>query len=173
MQKEDTLPWYRQFWPWFLIFLPATAVVAGLYTLWIAVQSQDSLVVDAGKSVMEATEETLLAERRALQLGLSADIGINLETGLIVARLDSAEEFATPSLMLLELSHPAFQDRDIGVPMANSRPDADGTATWSGHFASVPSGRWYVVLKADDWRLNGTWSGEAQLTLRPASEDGI
>ena len=71
--------------------------------------------------------------------------------------------------MTLELSHPAFQDRDIEIPMARSLPDADGNATWSGHFASVPDGRWYTVLHADDWRLNGTWSGDATLTLRPAS----
>ena len=33
---EDTVPWYQQFWPWFLILLPASVVVAGLTTLVIA-----------------------------------------------------------------------------------------------------------------------------------------
>ena len=27
----ESIPWYRQFWPWFLIALPATVVVAGLF----------------------------------------------------------------------------------------------------------------------------------------------
>ena len=31
----DLLPWYRQFWPWFLIALPGTVVVAAIGTLVI------------------------------------------------------------------------------------------------------------------------------------------
>ena len=30
-------PWYRQAWPWFLISLPATAVIAGSFTFYLAV----------------------------------------------------------------------------------------------------------------------------------------
>lgn len=40
------LPWYKQFWPWFIIALPASAVVAGFYTLWLAINTPDYLVVD-------------------------------------------------------------------------------------------------------------------------------
>lgn len=42
----DTQPWYRQFWPWFLIALPAAAVVASMITLWLAVTNKDPLVVE-------------------------------------------------------------------------------------------------------------------------------
>ena len=40
------LPWYRQFWPWFIIALPAAAVVASFFTLWLAISRPDYLVVD-------------------------------------------------------------------------------------------------------------------------------
>ena len=40
------LPWYRQFWPWFIIALPACAVIASFITLWLAVSRPDYLVVD-------------------------------------------------------------------------------------------------------------------------------
>jgi hypothetical protein len=40
------LPWYRQFWPWFIIALPAAAVIAGFFTLWLAISNPDYLVVD-------------------------------------------------------------------------------------------------------------------------------
>ena len=36
-------PWYRQFWPWFVIALPASAVIAGLTTVWIAVTHQQEI----------------------------------------------------------------------------------------------------------------------------------
>ena len=39
-------PWYRHFWVWFIIALPASAVIAGIYTLWLAVSNPDHLVVD-------------------------------------------------------------------------------------------------------------------------------
>jgi len=40
------LPWYRQFWPWFIIALPTAAVIASFITLWLAVSNPDPLVVD-------------------------------------------------------------------------------------------------------------------------------
>ena len=40
------LPWYRQFWPWFIIALPAAAVIASFITLWLAISRPDYLVVD-------------------------------------------------------------------------------------------------------------------------------
>jgi hypothetical protein len=39
MQQDglDTAPWFRQFWPWFIIALPSAAVIASFTTLWIAI----------------------------------------------------------------------------------------------------------------------------------------
>jgi hypothetical protein len=42
--QTDTLPWYRQFWPWFLIVLPGTAVIASLATAYVAINNQDPIV---------------------------------------------------------------------------------------------------------------------------------
>ena len=39
-------PWYRQFWPWFIIALPASVVIASFVTLWLAVTHPDHLVID-------------------------------------------------------------------------------------------------------------------------------
>jgi len=39
-------PWYRQFWPWFIIALPASAVVASFITLWLAISNPDHLVIE-------------------------------------------------------------------------------------------------------------------------------
>jgi len=42
----EGVPWYKQFWPWFIIALPASAVIASFITLWIAISNPDQLVVD-------------------------------------------------------------------------------------------------------------------------------
>ncbi len=42
----QNLPWYKQFWPWFIIALPASVVIASFVTLWLAISNPDYLVVD-------------------------------------------------------------------------------------------------------------------------------
>ena len=39
-------PWYREPWPWILMAGPAVVVVAGFFTLWLAVSTSDGLVVE-------------------------------------------------------------------------------------------------------------------------------
>jgi len=43
--QEPVEPWYRQFWPWFIIALPASAVIASFISLWLAVSNPVHLVV--------------------------------------------------------------------------------------------------------------------------------
>ena len=45
-QNNPVTPWYRQFWPWFIIALPASAVVASFITLWLAISRPDYVVID-------------------------------------------------------------------------------------------------------------------------------
>lgn len=37
-------PWYRQFWPWFLIALPLSAVIASGVTVYLAVSAPDPII---------------------------------------------------------------------------------------------------------------------------------
>ena len=46
VENSDIKPWYRQFWPWFLISIPLLTVIAGIITLAIALKYPDHLVVD-------------------------------------------------------------------------------------------------------------------------------
>tara|TARA_R110002072_G_scaffold24747_4_gene83712 strand:- start:11289 stop:11489 length:201 start_codon:yes stop_codon:yes gene_type:complete len=38
-QVTDTKPWYKQFWPWFLISLPSSVVIASIITISLAVKN--------------------------------------------------------------------------------------------------------------------------------------
>jgi hypothetical protein len=173
MQREDTKPWYRQFWPWFIIALPASAVVAGLTTVWIAMQTTDSLVVRSEDGVRNASDRQISAERLASELGLAAIIAIDSSTGVISAIMRSGELDEIPATLDFELSHPAFADRDQAITLTKAMPDEQGNPRWVGHFVSVPQGRFYAVLKSGDtWRLTAEWHGEASLTLRSGGDDG-
>ena len=169
MSELDTKPWYRQFWPWFLIALPASAVVASLYTVSLAVRTTDSLVVSSEDGMDVVTSRHLAAERVAAELGVRATLAIDLETGAIQARLAADQALDPPKTLQLLFSHPAFASRDRVIALTAAMPDMDGTPVWSGHLVDVPDGRWYVVLAdGDTWRLTGSWSGTAALHLEPA-----
>src|SRR5690606_40709111 len=43
---ENIPPWYKQFWPWFLISILVFAVVIGLGLLYVSMLNPDSMVRD-------------------------------------------------------------------------------------------------------------------------------
>ncbi|MBT8108919.1 MAG: FixH family protein [Gammaproteobacteria bacterium] len=173
MKREDTKPWYRQFWPWFIIALPASSVVAGLTTLWISMQTTDSLVVHGEDGVRKAADRRVAAQRLASEMNLAAVIDIHPETGAVTAVIRSGALDDAPGSLEFELSHPAFADRDEAVTLTKALPDADGNPVWVGHFVTVPEGRYYAVLKSGDaWRLSAEWRGETSLMLRAGGDDG-
>lgn len=173
MTDQEVQPWYRQFWPWFLIALPASAVIASLYTVSLAVRTTDSLVVTSDDGMDVVAERHLAAEGLAAELGLRARIDIDTNSGAIVATVTAEAPPDWPKTLELLLSHPAFAQRDREITLTASRPDGAGNPTWSGHFVGIPEGRWYLVLAdGDTWRLNGTWSGAPTAQLVPASAYG-
>ena len=173
MQREDTLPWYRQFWPWFIIALPASAVVAGLYTVWIAMQTDDSLVYKSDDGLNVVTERNLAAARVASTSGIVADIRIDSATGAVSVSLSSSTEIESPGSLFLQMLHPTIASQDAEIDLVKALPDAKGRPAWAGHFVNVPKGRYYIVLSAGDaWRLSGEWSGEANLQLGTRADNG-
>jgi hypothetical protein len=170
MNMEDTLPWYRQFWPWFLIFIPAATVVAGFYTLYLAVDTSDSLVTSAEGGMDVVTERHRVAEQRASSMGLDATVNIDRTSGAILAELQSTSGDDWPQTIELLFSHPTNAQLDRTVTLSRAIPGDGGIPRWAGHVVSVPSGRWYLILKSsDDWRLFGVWNGDASVRLQPAS----
>lgn len=162
-------PWYRQFWPWFLIALPLTAVVGSMITIYLATTRSDSMVVDDYARIGLSTQLRLERDSQARALGLSARLEI--VDGAIAARLDGGLP-TPPDMLFLTLSHPtqAWKDRRIELV-------TDGAA-YRGRIEMPPSDRWYVQLEPPDfsWRLAGeSRAGEDLLTLRPplvAVKDG-
>ena len=59
-------PWYREPWPWILMAGPFTVVVAGMITLWLALESSDGMVADDYYKRGLAINQTLSRERLAL-----------------------------------------------------------------------------------------------------------
>jgi len=148
--------------------LPASAVVAGLYTLWLALQTTDSLVVQSDDGMNVVTERNTAAEREASRLGLSAIVNINPETGAVIATVAAVANVELPDSLALRMRHPTLASRDANIELLRAMPNSRGEATWAGHFITPPSGRHFMTLSsANTWRLSAEWSGQAQIALEP------
>lgn len=44
MTTQHNEAWYRQFWPWFLILLPGSVVIASFITIYIAASNPDPII---------------------------------------------------------------------------------------------------------------------------------
>ena len=143
-------PWYRYFWPWLLISIPALAVVAGGITLWLAVTSNNALVVDDYYREGRAINRVIARDQEAARLGLSARIddsseGLRLE----LQATDPAPEF--PATLRLRLVHATDAGRDRDVTLR-----ALGQGRYLGAGEHLPgASRWAVIIEEPGlrWRL--------------------
>lgn len=141
-------PWYKQFWPWFLIVLPGTAVVATLYTVIIANQYADDLVIDDYYKEGLAINQQLERQNRATSLELTAKLS-HTQRQLDI-RIEGRIE--APQLRLL-LSHAMESDRDFAVPVQRV-----GQGRYRVLLPQILKGRWHWTLDegvSSDWRLDG------------------
>ena len=44
MNDLDSRPWYRHFWPWFIILLLGSSVSASLYTVYVAMSTSEPVL---------------------------------------------------------------------------------------------------------------------------------
>jgi hypothetical protein len=145
----DTQPWYRQFWPWFLILLPATVVVASFYTLYLASSGADDLVVDEyykdGLAINRQLEKKQLGEA----LGVTAELAFSGE--LVTVQVAGPVDVAALNLLM---SHPMEADRDFSVELKRI-----GQGVYRGALAGAVAPRWHWTLEStgpEAWRLDGS-----------------
>ncbi len=160
----DNKPWYRQFWPWFLIALPASVVVAGLTTVYIAFKGADHLVNDNYYRDGLAINQRLEQDQVALKMGLTADISLDAESGELFVVIKGAEISAKQ--LFLQLLHPTDENRDRDYILSLMAPNRYRVDLNVGL-----NHRYYLRLFPEsgrEWRLNGeiNFTDSNQATLR-------
>jgi uncharacterized protein len=152
--------WYRQFWPWFLIALPGSVVIASFVTLWLAISTPNPMVVDDYARIARSTEQRLERDQAATALGVRADIRVIADAGVIEVRL--RPDTVIPEALELRFSHPLVEERDHVLDLMRV------PGGWSARLAP-PEGRWYLQLYPGDrsWRLSGEFRGQRELVLVP------
>jgi uncharacterized protein len=137
-------PWYRERWPWILISGPATVLVAGAATMWIAFASADGVVAGDYYKRGLAINQDLQREKRAEQSAIGADV--TLPAGRIRVRLSGA----APEALFGHLVHATRAGHDQRVRLAKVAP-----GLYETEMPALPAGRWRIVLEDPrrEWRL--------------------
>ncbi len=136
--------WYRQRWPWMLFAGPAIVVVAGFFTAWLAIRSDDGVVA------ADYYKRGLLINREMDRLrrgeGIAASGSITGD-GTVRIRLSGAGDVSPPVLMV-QFAHPTRAGRDRTLAL-----EADGSGAYVGSLGTPAGARWLVRIGTDDWQL--------------------
>lgn len=162
---RDTQPWYRQPWPWFLISIPAAAVVAGFTLLYLAIHSPNSLVVDdyyqEGIAINQEIDRQKLAESLDIEGFLRAD-----EREISFSFTDAGGRH--PTSLTLRAIHATRADLDRTYTLEPA-DDNRYRAQWD----PLPTGKWYFRIEPDDqtWEIRGQGRTEGSFQLRMTGEE--
>lgn len=149
------VPWYRQLWPWLLMLMPATALVGGVFTFWLAATTNNSLVVDDYYREGRAINMQLARDRAAQSMGLSATL--SRAPGGAELRLSGAAGTALPPFVTVHVLHATRSELDRTLTLA-----AAGGGLYRSQQHELPlDGRWNVMIEDPDreWRLTGSVTG--------------
>jgi hypothetical protein len=163
-QETDVKPWYRQYWPWYLISIPLLSVIATGIMMAYAINHQDALVVDNYYKQGLAINRTLARQRAAAKLGLEARAQYDAALGMLSIRLHGRRVVTPPKLTLL-FAHATLAHRDYQVKLSRQ-----GDGVYRAHLPHLRSGNWDLMLEPEDesWRLDAHLSLPAQRwTLTP------
>ncbi|MCL5041071.1 MAG: FixH family protein [Gammaproteobacteria bacterium] len=162
MHKHDSIPpWYKQFWPWFILGILIFAVIIGLGLLFIALTNQDAMVRDNYYREGRAINMHLGRDQMARELSLRAEFTIDELTGDISLQLEGGLD-PMPQRLQLDLIAPTLAHLDRSSLLTRISGNQ-----YRGQLDEGVAGRLYIDLHDPDrpgddgWRL----AGEKQISL--------
>lgn len=142
-------PWYKQFWPWFLIILPLTVVVWTIVTVVVFANNSVSLVAEDYYKKGKGINIDISKMNVARDLGLNATISSDNNT--VVISFNKGELRHFPALTAT-FTHRTLPDRDFTKLL---------TADAKGNYRLTPEnsiqGPWFVELEPHnkEWMIQG------------------
>lgn len=152
---EATRPWYREPWPWLLMSGPAIVIVAGLFTAWLAVTTNDGLVTEDYYKKGLAVHQTVARSDQATHWGVVA--GIRVSDDRINVRIEAnAADFVMPPTLAITISHPTRAGLDQSRILIRGK-DRVGADSYSGTVRLPVAGHWLLTIEDEKktWRLLG------------------
>ncbi|WP_052702110.1 FixH family protein [Marinomonas sp. S3726] len=154
-------PWYKQFWPWFVIAIPVSSMFVAVIQISYALNSPNDMVVDNYYKEGLGINTVLDKRNLAAELNIGASIVIDNTTGEVILTSQNAQE----ETLTLNFFNSAISDKDFTLTLNRI---ADNQ--YRGNLKKSISGIWNLYLEsAVGWqigaRLNLTDSNYAQFKL--------
>ncbi len=142
-------PWYKQFWPWFLIILPLTVVVWTILTVVLFSKNAVSLVAEDYYKKGKGINVDISRVKEAKRLQLNANLDSNDSAVLIHFQQGQLGHY--PAL-LATFTHRTLPDRDFQQMVTSDASGIYRIAT-----DKPIQGPWYVQLEphTKDWLIQG------------------
>lgn len=140
--------WYQEPYAWMVAILPLVAVVAGFYTLRLAIISDDGLVTDDYYKKGLEINRVLERDERATAMAIDADIRLDPAASQIDVTMHAADVSKLPGQLRTRLMHATRAGLDQEITIVN---------TGGGHYAAplpaLAPGRWYLQVETGEWRV--------------------
>ena len=151
-------PWYKQFWPWFLIILPLTVVVWTVVTVVVFANNSVSLVAEDYYKKGKGINIDISKMNVARDLGLNATISSDNNT--VVISFNKGELPHFPALTAT-FTHRTLPDRDFTKLLT-----ADAKGNYRLTTENSIQGPWFVELEPHnkEWMIQGRVEFPAQPT---------
>ncbi|MBT8446148.1 MAG: FixH family protein [Gammaproteobacteria bacterium] len=146
-------PWYREPYVWMVVGLPASAVIAGIITLIIAIVTFDGLVADDYYRRGLEINLDLRREQAAAEAGLVMRVSQEDEALAIDFTVED-RDFVFPEILEISLYHATRNGIDhqvLAYPVDRGR--------YVATIGALEAGRWHITAGTADWKLTtSTWS---------------
>ncbi len=158
-EKDNSKPWYKQFWPWMLMAGPIFVVLASVSMFFVAKQSMTDLVSDDYYKDGKHIEIQLHRDEEAVKRHIQAQVLISPDMN--AAKVFVSGNFDTKQSLNLQLMHPARKADDQTIALKAVSPEAaGGRMEYDAVFKPlVDANHWYVRIEdaAGVWRVEDKW----------------
>ncbi len=161
----ESSPWYRKAWPGLLFIPPVGAVLGGILTVILAVQSPNALVVDdyykEGLAINQQKHrlETARDEQRE---GLLRSDGTRLVLSL------RGSKAVDDGVLQLQFIHATRAELDRSLQL-----EPLGEGNYAAPVPDLPAGVWYLRLRPADnrWEIRARIKGGKHFQVRLSSDE--
>jgi hypothetical protein len=150
MEELDSKPWYKQFWPWFLICIPLSSFIVGGIVVSYATDGTNSLVVDDYYKEGKAINARLDKIEKAKELNITTTLSINDDL-ISVEFLSGAPQ--SRQALKLDFYHVTQEAKDFFVLLS-----ADANGIYRAQTDTNINGKWRLRLTPLDesWKVQKT-----------------
>jgi len=140
---EIVLPWYRQFWFWFVFGPLIFIIIMCGFTVSIALHNSDDVIIDNYYKEGRLINQALDQDKAAKALGLTAAVKFDRVTGDVVLSFATLPDDvkALPEALLLFMGHPVKAAKDQQVVLKKI-----AAGQYRGSLSEAPHYSWYLTL---------------------------